>query len=184
MELSLIENIQREDLNPIEEALAYSRLLKKSNWNQKELAQRLGKDRSSVANLLRLLNLREEVQQWIIEGSLSLGHAKLLVSLKKDEQLFFGEKTRKELLSVRALEKSILQDKKGKPQSPNSTSSLMDSSAQEKNLSTHWVKNLQEELEKSLGTPVKLDYKDSKGKISISFHSDAFLNNIIEKLVK
>ena len=182
MELALIENIQREDLNPIEEALAYSRLLTQSNWNQKELAQRLGKDRSSVANLLRILNLKKEVQQWIIEGTLSLGHAKLLASLEKEKQLSFGQKTREEHLSVRALEKSILQDKKKEPK--QSFSEPLTSSSHKRSPSPYWVKDLEQQIEKSLGVPVQLDYKDAKGKIHISFYSDETLNKMIEKLIK
>ena len=177
MELALIENIQREDLNPIEEAFAYSRLLKHSKWSQQKLAQRLGKDRSSIANLLRILNLRKEVQQWVIDGSLSLGHAKLLASLEEEKQLFFGQKTRKEHLSVRSLERRILRDKK-------SSSSPSSHSLDLKGSSPHWVKHLEQQIEKTLGDPVQLEYKDAKGKIHISFYSNEGLNNIVAKLIK
>src|SRR5690606_14667233 len=102
---ALIENIQRSQLNPLEEALAYRRLTEEFNLSQKDVAERVGKDRATIANLLRLLNLPSEVQQMLSSGELSQGHAKVLLSIKESSaQVSLAKKAIKESLSVRALE--------------------------------------------------------------------------------
>ena len=112
MEISLLENIQRKDLTPIEEANAYQQLIRKLDYTQDELAKRLGKSRANVANMLRLLSLPEEVKQLVNEGKLSYGQARTLLSLENEEEMIaLAKRTVKEGLSVRELEK--LTSKKG-----------------------------------------------------------------------
>ena len=112
MEISLLENIQRKDLTPIEEANAYQQLIRKLDYTQDELAKRLGKSRANVANMLRLLSLPEEVKKLVNEGKLSYGQARTLLSLENEEEMIaLAKRTVKEGLSVRELEK--LTSKKG-----------------------------------------------------------------------
>ena len=106
MEISLLENIQRKDLTPIEEASAYQQLIKKLNYTQDQLAKRLGKSRTNVANMLRLLSLPDEVKQMVAEGKLSYGQARTLLALDDEDKIIeVAKKTVKEGLSVRELEK-------------------------------------------------------------------------------
>ncbi len=108
IELALIENLQREDLNPIEEAEAYQRLIAEFSYTQEELAQRIGKDRSSIANALRLLRLPDEVKGALQRGEISMGHARALLALRGEaEQIAFCRKIVKEGLSVRATETGV-----------------------------------------------------------------------------
>lgn len=174
LELALIENIQRENLNPIEEAEAYDFLVKKYNLTQQELAHKVGKDRATVANMLRLLQLQPGVRQMVSRGELSMGQAKVLLSLpdgKAQERL--AEKAKGETLSVRALEKLVAKIKAG------------DSSAADKTVDdprTKAAQSLGEELQKLIGSKVHLDYDKGKGKIVIHFYSDQELNQIADTL--
>jgi len=122
MEIALLENLQREDLTPIEEAHAYSRLMKELKLTQEELSKRLGKSRSHIANMVRLLSLPEQVVAYINNGELSMGHGRALLGLKDKNKLFpLVEKIRKESLNVRQVEKLIQEwnekrkEKKEKP---------------------------------------------------------------------
>ncbi len=174
LELALIENIQRENLNPIEEAEAYDFLVKKYNLTQQELAHKVGKDRATVANMLRLLQLQPGVRQMVSRGELSMGQAKVLLSvgdIRQQEKL--AEKAKGENLSVRALEKLVAKVKAGedgieKPQSMDAR--------------TKAAQVLGEELQKLIGSKVVLDYSAGKGKIVISFYSDQELNQIADTL--
>jgi len=172
LELALIENIQRQDLNVIEEAEAYEFLIKKYNLTQQELAQKVGKDRATVANVLRLLQLQPKIRLMVSKGELSLGLAKVLLSIgnPKDQELM-AQRAHKEALSVRALEKLVSRaNEAGKTPSPQD------------DLRHKLAKSLEEDLQKLLGSKVNLDYADGKGKISIHFYSDQELNQVAEKL--
>lgn len=172
LELALIENIQRENLNPIEEAEAFEYLMSKHNLTQQDLAVKVGKDRATVANLLRLLNLQPEVRKMVSEGELSLGQAKVLLSVTDPSlQRDLALKTKKESLSVRALEKLVV-----KPRESNQAISEPES------LRKKLAQNVQEEMQKLLGSKVGIDYAQGKGKISIHFYSDDELNQIVERL--
>lgn len=171
LELALIENIQRENLNPVEESEAYDFLMKKYNLTQQDLANKVGKERATVANMLRLLQLQPGVRQMLSRGELSMGQAKVLLSIpdgKLQEKL--AEKAKGESLSVRALEKLVAKAKEGhaKPE--------------KEDLPGKAAKALQEELQKLLGSKVQLDYNHGKGKIVISFYSDQELNQIADTL--
>ncbi len=173
LELALIENIQRENLNVIEEAEAYDFLIKKYNLTQQDLAQKVGKDRATVANVLRLLQLQPRVRQMVSENLLSLGQAKVLLSVA-DAQLqeSLAHKTNVEKLSVRTLEKLVVRSRSAPP---------VPLTADEE-LRSQMAEHLREELQKLLGSKVILDYTQGKGRIQIQFYSDAELNQLADRL--
>ena len=172
LEVSLIENIQRENLNPIEEAKAYHRLSHEFGLTQEQVAQRTGKDRSTVTNFLRLLKLPKEVQRMVLEDRLSMGHARAVLGLEgANEQRAVAEKTVEFGWSVRQVEKVIaarkapVQPKKTKRVDPN-------------------VRAATETLERSLGTRVRIVERGKKGRIEIEYHSQEELQRLYERLVK
>lgn len=179
LELALIENIQREDLNPIEEALAYRDLLSKFQYTQDELARRLGKDRSSIANALRLLKLPDEIRDYVIDGSLSMGHARALLAVEdKDQQIQIAKDIIENQLSVREIENLIKRLREEEFEAPSaakkefSTEKAFNTalSRAEKNLSDH------------LKTRVKIQGSSDQGKLTIFYHSKDQLNDLIDKL--
>jgi ParB family chromosome partitioning protein len=175
LELALIENIQRQDLNVIEEAEAYDYLIKKYNLTQQDLAQKVGKDRATVANLLRLLQLQPSVRLLVSKGQLSLGQAKVLLSVSDDKiQETLANRAIKESLSVRVLEKLVAK----------SNQLEIEEITKDDDLRHKLAKSLQEELQKLLGSKVSMDYLNGKGRVSIQFYSDQELNQIAEKLRK
>lgn len=174
LELAIIENIQREDLNPIEEAEAYQRLSDEFNLTQEKIAQKVGKDRATVANLLRLLQLPLKVRDMVATGQLSQGHAKILIAITDVEKcLELAHQAQKSQLSVRALEK-LIQLNKGKKAQSLVSALEFDSSK--------LVKPLSEELQKSLSTKVNISYSEGKGKIEIHFYSDDELNDLVDAI--
>ena len=176
LEVALIENIQREDLNPLEEAEAYQRLSKEFNLTQQQVAEKVGKDRATVANAIRLLQLPVEVQDMLSRQELSVGHAKVLLALPAAiDQIKWAKKVRDEQLTVRKLEKVV----QGAliPASDKSEAMSPDSSVTQRLIS-----GLSDEVQKLFGTKVTIDYSHSKGKISVHFYSDEELSQIIEKM--
>jgi ParB family chromosome partitioning protein len=172
LELALIENIQRENLNPIEESEAYDFLMKKYNLTQEKLATKVGKDRATVANMLRLLNLQPGVRQMVSRKELSMGQAKVLLGLTDPKlQEKMAEKAKNLNLSVRALEKMVAAAK-----NPQSEKEMPE------DLPSKMAKALGEELQKLIGSKVQLDYEKGKGKITINFYSDQELNQIADTL--
>jgi ParB family transcriptional regulator, chromosome partitioning protein len=170
-ELALIENIQRQDLNPIEEAEAYDFLMKNYKLTQTELAERVGKERATVANVLRLLNLYPEVRLMVSVGEIALGQAKVLLAISdEDQQIELADRVKKENLSVRALEKIVTRIKDGAPPA-----------IEPKKEDLH-LKVLQEELQKIIGSKVVLDYSSGKGRLSLHFYSDDELNEMAERI--
>ena len=174
VEISLIENIQREDLNPIEEALAYDRLIQEFEMTQEQVAGRVSKSRSAVTNSLRLLKLADDVRQMVIAGDISEGHARTLLGLPNDEmQRLLAERIVKEKLSVRETEKLV---KKLTSNTPKKTKAR---DYQKEAI----LGNLSEQLKIILGTKVSITEKGkSKGKIEIEYYSDDELNRIFEML--
>jgi ParB family chromosome partitioning protein len=171
LEVSLIENIQRENLNPIEEANAYYRLSHEFELTQEEVAQRTGKDRSTVTNFLRLLKLPEEVQQMVLDDQLSMGHARAILAMEgANEQRRLAEQTVKFGWSVRQVEnmvavsKAPVRPKEKKRVDPN-------------------VRAATETLERSLGTRVRIVEKGKKGRIEIEYYSQEELQRLYERLV-
>jgi ParB family chromosome partitioning protein len=176
LELALIENIQRENLNVIEEAEAYDFLIKKYNLTQHDLAQKMGKDRATIANVLRLLQLQPSVRQLVSSNQLSLGQAKVLLSISDGKlQESLARKSSEEKLSVRALEKLVAKSRLSVHLTPSDDGG-------DEQLRASMAKHLGEELQKLLGSKVILDYAQGKGRIQIQFYSDAELNQIADRL--
>lgn len=177
VEISLIENIQREDLNPIEEALTYKRLLTEFHLKQEELADRVSKNRTTITNSMRLLKLCDEVQQMIIDDKLSTGHARALIGIEdKDVQKELAEKIYQEKLSVREVEKlikSIMNPKEKKePKKKDQSLELI-------------YRDIEEKLKQSLGTKVSISSKENgAGKMEIEFFSHEELDRITEFFMK
>jgi ParB family transcriptional regulator, chromosome partitioning protein len=177
LELAIIENLQRENLNPMEEAEAFENLLQEYNLTQQEVADKLGKERSTVANVLRLLTLPPEVKALVRSNDLSAGHAKVLLGVEGlNQQIDVAKQVVAEKLSVRATEKLVAKAKAAKRQAASGTPAI------NLNVSQRLVDGLSTELQKLLGTKVTIDYADSKGKLSIHFYSDDQLTQVVEKL--
>lgn len=173
LEASLIENIQRENLNPIEEAKAYQRLAHEFNLTQEDLAERTGKDRSTVTNFLRLLKLTEDIQRLVLEERLSMGHARALLALDSvEEQRDLAMRCLHHDWSVRQLEKTIAYLKVGKELHP-----------EPKRVDPN-VKAAVEKLEHALGTRVRIVEKNKKGRIEIEYYSQEELQRLYEYLVR
>ena len=171
LELALIENIQRKDLNPIEEALAYRKLMEDTASTQEMLSRRLGKDRSTIANLLRLLNLPTAIQQDVIDDRLSMGHARLLAGItEKDQQRVLRDAIIKKGLSVRQAE--ALARKLKKPPTPKKVLSKDDP----------YIQSLSDNLKRSLGTKVEIKKEGKQGRILLYFYSDDELDRLVEFL--
>ena len=175
LELALIENIQRADLNPIEEADAYARLMKEFTLTQEQVAQQVGKGRAVIANAVRLLTLPEQIRAWIGSNDLSVGHAKVLLSLENgDEQLLAAERIRKENLTVRATERLVASMRTGtKP----ATKRKADAATSEAIFA-----DLEKRLQQHVGTRVRIVGKANAGKIEIQYFSPEDLDRILQLL--
>ena len=176
MELALIENIQREDLNPIEEAEAYRFLMDEYQLTQQELARRVGRERVSIANTVRLLNLIPSVRKMVIDSSILKGQAKILVAISDEKlQLELAQKVAAEKMSVRALEKWVARlSRLNTKQQKTESLSHLDSQKR--------LQDLSEELQKLLGTKVNIHYHKGKGQLSIHYYSDDELNQLTDRL--
>lgn len=175
VEISLIENIQRENLNPIEEAIAYKRLLTEFELKQEEVAERVAKSRTAVTNSVRLLKLDERVQQMVIDEMLTTGHARALLAIE-DAELQFETANRifNERLSVREVEKLVKNIGKEKPEKKK-----------EDPQQTAVFQDLEEKMKAALGTKVSINRKnDQKGKIEIEYYSIEELERLMEVIMK
>ena len=175
VEISLIENIQRENLNPIEEAIAYKRLLNEFNLKQDEVAERVSKSRTAVTNSMRLLKLCDKVQQMVIDDMISTGHARALLGITDEEKQYtLAQKIFDEKISVRDTEKLVkkMQKQKNAPaKEVNPEKKKLDAVYQE----------AEEKMKTILGTKVIINQKDSmKGKIEIEYYSPDELTRIYE----
>ena len=175
MEISLIENLQREDLNPIEEALAYKRLIDEFKLKQDEVAERVSKSRTAVTNAMRLLKLNEKVQQMVIDEMLTTGHARALLGIEdQDIQYVLAQQIFDQKLSVRDTEKlvkSMQNEKKGKKKEPEKLDSKLPAI----------YSDLEEQMKKIMGTKVLINSKNSNsGKIEIEYYSQDELDRIID----
>lgn len=172
MELALIENLQREDLNPIEEAAAYKTLMEEYSLTQEEIAKIIGKSRPAIANSLRLLNLDPRVRELVEDGKLSAGHAKALLGIDGlGKQYELAIKVLKEDMSVRETEKMVsklTEDKKVKKMKDIKKDPLL--------------KDIENRLERALGTKVMINRSKKGGKIYIEYYSDEELERIIEMI--
>lgn len=174
LEITLIENIQREDLNPIETALAFERLISELNLSHEQVGQRTGKDRSTITNLLRLLQLPPDLQQLVAERRLSQGHARCLLGLPPDLQREVAEKAVAQSMSVRQLERLTQRmTETRKPKDPEQV-------AVDPN-----VKAALAELEQALGTKVRIvERPNNKGRIEIEYYSSEDLDRIYTLITK
>jgi ParB family chromosome partitioning protein len=170
LELAIVENVQRERLNPIEQANAYQRLIKECNLTQDEIAQKIGKDRSTITNMLRLLRLPKKIQKSVEEGEISVGHARTLLSIEEpDLQLRLWNKIVKNDISVRRLEKLVKEVSEIKQKQ----------TAKKKKKSVHILK-IEDKLRDVFGTKVSVRSKAEGGSIEIEFYSPEDLNRILE----
>lgn len=179
VEISLIENIQREDLNPIEEAQAYKRLLTEFNLKQDEVADRVSKSRTAVTNSMRLLKLCDEVQQMIINGMISTGHARALIGIEDpEEQYNIAQRIFDEKLSVRDVEKLVKNI--GKP----STTKLRKPNETDKSLEIIY-QDIEDRLKEKLSTKVSISGKgNGAGKIEIEFYNHDDLDKLVDMLTR
>ncbi|MBO1004162.1 ParB/RepB/Spo0J family partition protein [Pseudogracilibacillus auburnensis] len=172
MEIALLENLQREDLTVIEEALAYKNLINELHLTQEELSNKLGKSRSHIANTMRLLSLPEDVIIFISNGELSMGHGRALLGLKNKEQLHsLVDKIRKNNLNVRQVEQMINELNKQKP--------LIKKKKKQKDL---FIQQQETKLREVLGTNVNIQKTKNKGKIEIEFYTTDELERLISML--
>lgn len=176
MEVALIENLQREDLNPIEEAKAYQRLIQEFGLKQEEIAAKVAKNRTTITNAMRLLKLDEGIQNMVIENAISSGHARALLGLEDPEmQLKAAKMIMEDKLSVRETERLVKRlireaEEKDKPKK------------QEKNINFIY-QNLEERMKTVMGTKVTIHNKDkNKGRIEIEYYSEAELERIVEMI--
>ena len=174
MEIALIENIQRQDLNPIEEALAYKNLLERYDYTQDQLAERVGKDRSTIANAIRLLGLPEEIRGDIIENRLSMGHARALLALDDDAlKIKVKNQIIKDQLSVREVENLIRDLRNGLQLRKVAVAKIEDPQ----------IKFIENEMMKILGTKVKIKPSGKKGKVLIDYYTHEDLDRIYNAVI-
>jgi ParB family transcriptional regulator, chromosome partitioning protein len=177
LEVALIENIQREDLNPIETAHAFERLGRDLGLSQEEIGRRTGKDRTSIANIVRLLKLPKEVQLLVAERRLSMGHARAILGLPTaEEQIQLAEKTVALGLSVRQVETQVqeMTADRGKPASGSRKDATQDPN----------VRAAADELERALGTRVRIvELSEQRGRIEIEYYSQADLDRLYQQIV-
>lgn len=176
MAIALVENIQREDLNPIEEAQAYKRLKEALNLNQDQVAERVGKDRASVANTLRLLRLPQSIQDMVVKEELSMGHARAILSLdSSDMMMMVAKKAKREGLSVRRVEGIIRAIKSG--------NILSDDKKQNINyISGPLEIEIKKRLEYELASKVDIKKENNGYAMTIYFHSAERLNLLLDRL--
>ncbi len=173
MELALLENLQREDLSTIEEAKAYELLLGKLKVTQEELAKRLGKSRPHISNHIRLLTLPAQIQQWMMDNKLTMGHGRALLGLKKkSEILSLAEKAVKEEWNVRQLESAIQQ----------LNENVSRGTSKKKEAKDLFVQEQETLLRERFGTTVSIKKSKKKGKIEIAFFSEEDLTRILDLL--
>ena len=175
LEMALIENLQREDLNPIEEAAGYVRLAKEFGLKQDKIAQRVGKSRASVANAMRLLDLPDAIQNYLADSLISVGHAKAILAIKdKQAQLEVADLIIKKKLTVRAAEK-LAQDFNNPKEETSAKPAISEADRR-------IITKVEGQLAKDFGTKVNLHHTGKKGRIEIEYAGNADLNRILELL--
>jgi ParB-like partition proteins len=174
-EKALIENIQRADLSPVEEGLAYARLIQDYSLTQEQVAKRVGKGRPTVANLLRIIQLPAEVLELINKEAISLGHAKVILSLdNKEQQISLAKRAVEEVLSVRETEMIAQNSEKKVQRAKNAVKTP-------KNKSYSSLNDIEEKLRHSFQTKVAVSGSEEKGKIEINYYSRDELNRLLER---
>jgi len=178
LELSLIENLQRADLNPIEEAQGYARLASEFSMRQEDIALKVGRSRAAVANALRLLDLHPQVQVWVAQNLLSVGHAKVLLALKvQEEQLLTAEMVLRRNATVRSTERLVARQLGlGRPRRKSRRAGI------DLNATTAAVGDLQNRLQQHLATHVVIHHGDKRGRIEIEYYGTDDLQRIMTAL--
>ncbi|MAS94362.1 MAG: transcriptional regulator [Verrucomicrobiales bacterium] len=175
LEMALIENLQREDLDPLEEAEAYSRLAREFGLKQEEIAQRVGKNRATVSNAIRLLDLDEEVQLLVSRKMLSSGHAKAILGIKtKAEQRMLADMVVRKKMNVRDTEKLVSEHINGKTKSKAPKKSKVSPQAEA------YLRQIQDELRSRFATNIAIQHGDKRGKIEIEYYGNEDLGRILE----
>ena len=176
LELSLIENLQRADLNPIEEAQAYARLAGEFGMRQEDIAQKVGRSRAAVTNSMRLLDLDQQVQAWLTQGLLSVGHAKVLLALKDpEEQRAVAETILRRSATVRATERLVARQLgTTRPRRRRQAAATM--------VTSTTIDDLQNRLQEHLGTKVTLHHGDKRGRIEIEYYGNDDLQRVLSAL--
>lgn len=170
MEIALIENLQREDLNPIDEAKAYKSLMEQFNLTQEEISKRVGKSRSSIANSIRLLNLDDEVQNMLMEGKITTGHAKVILALQDAEkQNMIAKKIVDKNLNVRETENLIKE--------------VTSSKKKKRKESDAYIKEIEDNFCRFFGTKVKIIHGKNRGKILIEYYGEEDLSRLTELII-
>lgn len=173
VEIALIENIQREDLNPIEEALAYKRLMEEFSLKQDQVASKVSKSRAAITNSLRLLKLDQRVQNLLSEEMITTGHARALLAINdSDQQYEIAMKVFDEKLSVREIEKLVKQMSKQKKETPR----------EENKVQEYLFASMEESLKQALGSKVNIKNKNNKGRIEIEYYSKEELDRLVDML--
>lgn len=171
MQIALIENLQRQDLNSIEEALAYKSLIEEHDMTQEDISGKIGKSRSAIANTLRLLNLPDEIRNMVVHGRISAGHARaLLAVVDKGKQIEIAQRIIDQQLNVRDIEKLVMQKDK-----------VTEKKEKKKDVE---IVELEEQLKRTFATKVSIVHKKNKGKIEIEYYSNDDLERILELLQK
>jgi ParB family transcriptional regulator, chromosome partitioning protein len=175
LELSLIENLQRAELNPIEEAQGYARLAGEFGMRQEEIAQKVGKSRAAVANSMRLLDLDPQIQTWVIQGLLSVGHAKALLGVKaRDEQRLLAEKVLRQSSTVRTTERMVQRHLgAGGPRRRKNSATPMSNAG---------ITDLQNRLQEHLATHVTIHHGEKRGRIEIEYYGEDDLDRVVRAL--
>jgi ParB family chromosome partitioning protein len=173
LELALLENLQREDLNAMEIALSYKRMMEELDHTQEQVAERMGKDRSTVTNYIRLLKLPPDIQIAVRNGEISMGHARALVNVDKiDQQLYIFDEIKTKGLSVRQTENLVRNLYKEKEAKKSSATAMPDS-----------FKKVEDKLSSHFSTRVKLKYsKDGSGQITFDYYSQDELNKLLDQM--
>lgn len=180
LELALIENLQREDLNPIEEATAYARLSKEFGLTQEEISKRVGKSRAAIANAVRLLDLDDNVQSMLRQGHVSVGHAKVLLSLRtKEEQRLLADMILRQGASVRVAEKMVADHQAKSGQLPATNGKRR--KADNKQL-TPAIQHVQNLLQHRLATRVVIQHGEKQGQITIEYYGADDLQRILSEI--
>lgn len=176
MQMALIENLQRENLNPIEEATGYKRLLEEFNMKQDDIAKTVGKSRSSIANMLRILTLPEEVREMLVNGEISVGHAKALLSIDDEEvQIEAARRAKDGSFTVRHIEKlaqSLAENTEETEEKPQKPVKIVDS----------YYKEVELSLNERLGRKVKVDFTKNKGTLILEFYDKDDLAALADKI--
>lgn len=173
-QIALVENVQRENLNPVEEALAYSALMDRHNLTQEQIAKEVGKSRPAVANMLRLLDLPDEVLEMLKEEKITNGHARALLGLKKDEDMIaLAQKTEEKGLSVREVERLVKNICEKKDEVEAIVEEKPDAQRRV------YMRDLEKKVMRTLGRKVKINQSNKKKTLELAYHSDEDLEALL-----